>query len=423
MIFHIDGNSFYANCERLFRPDLSGKPVAVLSNNDGIIVALTQEAKAAGFKRGDVYFKVKNKLESQGVAVFSSNYTLYADISARINAVYNRYSEENEMYSIDESFLFFPAWNNADYSALANEIKETVKQEIGIPVSVGIAPAKTLAKLCNKLAKHKTGVCEWSKIDQTAALAATPAADIWGIGRAKAALLKNHGIRTALDLKNFPLDKAIKYLTINGFRTVQELNGIAAIAKVQPEARKSIIVSRGFSGTVTHIEDIIAALCEYTQEAVKRLREDRQNCRCISVFLMTGHYDSGAKYSGSAADELHKASSYLPEITKTAVNLLRRVYRAGYNYRKVLISLSNFENDTELQHELFTDTDAGIKEKQKLLMQAIDTINSRYGRGAVRQGTALLNRRENDEYAPWKMKRELLSPPYTTALSGIPKVG
>ena len=153
MIMHIDGNSFYASCERLFRPDLSHSPICVLSNNDGIIVALNAECKALGYKRGDVFFKVKSSMEKQSVKVFSSNYTLYADISARMNLIYNRLAPEVEAYSIDESFLFYPDWKNADYTAITLELKNTVTQETGIPVSIGIAPNKTLAKMCNRLAK------------------------------------------------------------------------------------------------------------------------------------------------------------------------------------------------------------------------------------------------------------------------------
>jgi DNA polymerase V len=422
MIFHIDGNSFYANCERLFRPDLRGKPVAVLSNNDGIIVALTREAKEAGFKRGDVYFKVRDKLKAAGVSVFSSNYTLYADISARINAVYNRYSDQVEMYSIDESFLFFPDRKNAGFPALADTIREAVRNEIGMPVSVGIAPTKTLAKLCNKLAKKSGGVCDWKTIDQDAALAAVPAKDVWGIGRSKAALLAKQGIYTAKDLKDYPPDRALKYLTVTGFRTVQELNGKAAIERVEQKARQSIMVSRSFSAAVTHIDEIAAALCEYAAEAVKRLREDGLKCRCISVFLKTGRYGEGGRYSNSATAGLNTPSSYLPEITKTAVNLLRRLYRPGYNYRKVLILLADFENDTELQGSLFDAPDKAENEKRERLMQAIDKINTRYGRGAIRQAAALPSGGP-DKAASWTMRRAFLSPAYTTALADIPKVG
>ena len=214
MIFHIDGNSFYAACERVFRPDLAHSPIAVLSNNDGIIVALNSECKALGFKRGDVFFEVRHKMEKTGVVVFSSNYTLYADMSARMNLIYNRFTPDVEVYSIDESFLFFPEWNNTDYYDIGRELKNTVTKETGIPVSIGIAPNKTLAKMCNKLAKKRGGsassggVCDWNKLEQDKELEHYPVEDIWGVGHSKAAFLKRYGIATALALKHYPLWKA-----------------------------------------------------------------------------------------------------------------------------------------------------------------------------------------------------------------------
>jgi DNA polymerase V len=182
---HIDGNSFYAACERVFRPDLYRSPIAVLSNNAGIIIALNAECKALGFKRGDVYFENRHKLEKSGVVVFSSNYNLYADLSARMNLIYNRYAPDVEVYSIDESFLFFPSWSNADFTEIAHDIKNAVTKETGIPVSIGVAPNKTLAKLCNKLAKKRDGICNWLELNQDEELSNYLTADIWGIGHSK----------------------------------------------------------------------------------------------------------------------------------------------------------------------------------------------------------------------------------------------
>ncbi|GHV83697.1 DNA polymerase V subunit UmuC [Spirochaetia bacterium] len=423
MIMHIDGNSFYASCERLFRPDLSGKPIVVLTNNDGIIIALTQEAKDKGFKRGDIYFKNKQKLDAAEVAVFSSNYTLYADMCARVNVIYNRYAIDVEMYSIDESFLYFPDWNNADYSEIGRGIRNTVKLETGIPVSVGIAPTKTLAKLCNKLAKNYDGICEWSKLDQDEILKNYPACDIWGIGRSKAKLLSSQNVHTALDLKNYPLDKAKKHLTIMGFRTVQELNGISAITKTEHKAHQNIIVSRSFSSAVHHLNEIITPLSEHAQEAVKRLRADKIAARYVTVYLMTSPYGEGVQYSNSATAALKVPTSFLPDISHTAVELLRQIYRKGYNYRKVLIALDGLIPDKNIQQDLFEDTSG--KEKNEKIMKAFDKINNKYGRGTIHLGMRDLAKSHNDdnEHAPWIMKRELLSPCYTTLLSDIPKVG
>ena len=185
LIFHVDANSFYASCERLFRPDLDTKAIVVLSNNDGIIIALNQEAKNLGLKRGDAYFQVKAFCKMKEVYVFSSNYTLYADICTRLNLIYASFAPEIEMYSIDESFLYFPNWKNADFISMARELKEKVWQEVHIPIAIGIAPTKTLAKLCNKLAKTRAGVCFWDTIDQKAELEKLNAGAIWSIGRAR----------------------------------------------------------------------------------------------------------------------------------------------------------------------------------------------------------------------------------------------
>jgi DNA polymerase V len=420
MVFHIDGNSFYASCERLFRPDLRGKPIAVLTNNDGIIIALTQECKDLGFKRGDVYFENREKLEAAGVEVFSSNYTLYADISRRLNNLYSRYAPDVEFYSIDESFLDFPDWSNADYTAIGREIKEAASTEIGVPVSVGIAPNKTLAKMCNKLAKKYGGVCHWNTIDRDAALAAYPVGDIWGIGRSKAAFLNAHGVQTALQLKSYPLNKAKQHLTINGFRTVQELNGIKAIMYVEPKERQGIIVSRSFSQAVYNIEEIRGCLAQYTQEAVKRLRGENSNCRTVCVYLMTNPYSGGGQYTNSAQKTLGEASSYFPIILKTALDLLNGIYRRGYKYRKVMVGLMELTPEKNAQPGLFSDR--AETQKNERLMSCFDDINTRYGRNVLHLGTSALAAKAEDGIAPWEMKREYLSPCYTTRIADYPVV-
>jgi DNA polymerase V len=416
---HIDGNSFYAACERAYRPDLAKSPIAVLSNNDGIIIALNAECKAMGFKRGDVFFQVKDRMEKNGVVVFSSNYTLYADLSARMNLIYNRYAPDVEMYSIDESFLFFPGWVNTDFSELGREIKETVTKETGIPVSVGIAPTKTLAKLCNKLAKKRGGVCDWTKLNQDEELANYPAGDIWGIGFSKSAFLKRQGITNALELKNYPLHLAKKHLTITGYRTVRELNGVPAIGKVEHGDRQVVMVSRSSQSPVYELDDIITALTQYTQEAVKRIRVEKLSCKYVSVYLLTNAYAEGEQYFNQCSAELPYLSAYLPEIQSTAIELLKRIYRPGYKYRKVMIGLTGLEHDDKPQLDLFDNHHEQVKRLEPL-MQAFDAVNEKYGRGTLQLGCGV--KRMKDEAEPWEMKREHLSPRYTTRLQDIPRV-
>jgi len=427
MIMHVDGNSFYAACERVFRPDLFSSPIAVLSNNDGIIIALNAECKALGFKRGDVFFKVKNEMEKKGVVVFSSNYTLYADMSARMNLIYGRYAPDVEVYSIDESFLFFPDWNNTDYYDIGLELKNTVTKETGVPVSVGIAPNKVLAKMCNKLAKKRGGgstfggVCDWSKLNKDEELQNYPVGDIWGIGHSKTEFLKKHGITTALGLKNYPLWRAKDNLTITGYKIVQELNEVRAIDKIEEAPRQVVMVSRSFQSPVYELCDIITALSEYTQEAVQRIRNEGLSCKYVSVYLMTNAYAEGEQYFNQLTAELPYLSAYLPEIQAVANELLRRIYRPNYKYRKVMIGLTGLTFDNNPQLDLF-DLCYNRSKEFEPLMKAFDAINDRYGRGTIKLGCALTGKKPEDTEAAlsWALKRDYLSPCYTTDIKQIP---
>jgi len=422
MVMHIDGNSFYAACERVFRPDLNNSPIAVLSNNDGIIIALNAECKNLGFNRGDVFYQVKQKMEKCNVAIFSSNYTLYADMSARMNLIYNRFAPDVEVYSIDESFLFFPSWNNFNYTETGQDIKTAVTKETGIPVSIGIAPNKTLAKLCNKLAKKRGGLCNWQELNQDEELENYSAGDIWGIGPSKAEFLKRQGITTALALKHYPLDKAKKHMTITGFRTVQELNGIQAIDRIEDSPHQVVSVSRSFQSPVYELDDIITALSEYTQEAVKRIRAEKLLCRYITVYLMTNAYAQGGQYFNQMSAEVSSPSSYLPEITAVANELLKRIYSPNYKYRKVMIALTGLTNDANPQLDLFDDHCNFLK-RQEPLMQTFDKINDKYGRGTIKLACGLIGKKPDDgETVPFLLKRDYLSPCYTTKIEEIPLI-
>ncbi|HHU35715.1 MAG TPA: Y-family DNA polymerase [Treponema sp.] len=415
MILHVDANSFYASCERLFRPDLAEKPIVVLSNNDGIIIALNAEAKTSGFKRGDAWFKVSAECAQKDVTVFSSNYTLYADISARIVAVYNRLCPDVEVYSIDECFLYYPDWNCPDFDGIAHHIRNTVLREIGIPVSVGIAPTRTLAKVCNKLAKKGNGVFSTENINIDLELANIPVGDIWGIGGSKKSTLERQGIYTALDLKNYPLHKAKKGLTITGMRTVQELNCIPANERIEPKKNQNICSSKSFAEPVTTLVELEQATAAYTHEAVRRLRAQNSRTRFLSVYLMTNPWDdTGPQYCNQLSADLSTPSSYLPDILDTALGLLRNLYREGFRYRKVMITLLGLEDDVVSQQTLFEDDSS--KPGKQALMRCFDTINERYGKNTMRTALHLPGT------SPWSMRRKFLSPAYTTDITGIPDV-
>ena len=420
MIFHVDGNSFYASCERVFRPDLARAPIAVLSNNDGVIIALNDECRALGIQRGDVYYKVKKRLHVLGVAVFSSNYTLYADMCARMNDIYARYALDVEMYSIDESFLFFPAMRDCEYQDTALSLRDAVRKETGIPVSIGIAPTKTLAKVCNKLAKRTGGVFCWQAheaAEQDKILRDFPVSAVWGIGRSKAKFLARYNIGTAFDLKNYSLEQAKKYLSVTGVHTVRELNGIPQIEQKTVKTRQSVMCSQSFAGAVYDIEKISAALSDFTQESVKRLRDEKLTCRYVSVFLREAR-ERPYHFTHNASCGLRSPTSYLPDILGAALDLLRSLYKSGTGYHKTLVLLTGLEKQGGAQIELFEDNAA--REKKNLAMNTFDAINRRYGRNALHTAVSDLAKKDALQ---WRMRREMVSPAYTTKLSDVPRVG
>ena len=417
MILHVDGNSFYASCEQIYRPDLRGKPVAVLSNNDGIIIALNKEAKACGIKRGDVYFKVRDICNHKGITIFSSNYTLYADISRRITSIYLEYAPDIEEYSIDESFLFFDKcnWSIKDYYEIGHDLKRRIEKEVGIPICVGAAPTKTLAKLYNKKAKEHDGVFVYNPDEVDSVLEQTDVETIWGIGHKRAQKLNHIGITNALMLKQMPLGTAKKLLTSQGFDTVQELNGIRSIEKITREKKDIITSSRQFSIKVYDLETIECAAVEYTELAVERLRKQDSECQAVQVTISTCNYysdDKESQYSNAAIVELPRLTSYTPDIV-TAVRLaLPHIYRKGYGYKVIMISLMQIK-PAQYQSWLWIDPKEDIK-KQKL-MEAVDQITSSYGRRSITLAKSYT-------ITGWEMKREFLSPNVTTDIENVPSV-
>lgn len=417
MILHADGNSFYASCEQIFRPDLRGKPVVVLSNNDGVIIALNKEAKSIGIKRGDPFFKVRNLCEAKGVAIFSSNYTLYADISRRITSIYLEYAPDIEEYSIDESFLFFNKCNFSvsDWYEIGFELKRRIYKEIGMPICVGIAPTKTLAKLYNKKAKEHGGVFvyEESKIDEL--LLQTECSTIWGIGPARARTLLSRGIKNALQLKKMSLSDAKRLLTIQGFATVQELNGISCIDKITREKKDVITSSRQFSKKVYDIGTLECALVQYTELAVERLRYQKSECGMVSIYISTCNYYSenpDEQYSNGVSIKLPRMTSYTPDIVMAAKSALPYIFRLGYGYKTIMVNLMDILPEA-FQGELWIDPKED--EKKRRFMKSLDEISRTYGRGTLTLAKGF-------ESTDWEMKREFLSPCWTTRYSDFPKI-
>lgn len=417
MILHADANSFYASCEQIYRPDLRNKPVAVLSNNDGIIIAANKEAKACGIKRGDPFFKVRKECEEKGVTIFSSNYTLYADISRRITSIYLEYAPDIEEYSIDESFLFFDKcnWSIKEYYEIGHDLKRRIAKEVGIPICVGAAPTKTLAKLYNKKAKEHGGVFVYNPPEIDALLECTDLETIWGIGHKRAEKLFFHGIKNALMLKHMPLCDAKRLLTVQGFATVQELNGIRCIDKIEREKKDVITSSRQFSKKVYDMETLECAIVEYTELAVERLRQQHSECRAVQVTISTCNYYSenpDDQYTNSKIAQLFRHTSYIPDIVRAAKAVLPHIYRQGYAYKVVLITLLDLQ-PAQNQFWLFIDPKEDIRKEK--LMKAVDSITTTYGRRSI----TLAKSWTKDG---WQMKREFLSPCVTTDIGKVPGV-
>lgn len=417
MIMHADGNSFYASCEQIYRPDLRDKPVAVLSNNDGIVIALNKEAKSFGVKRGDPYFKVKDVCTRNNISIFSSNYTLYADISRRITSIYLEYAPAIEEYSIDESFLFFDDcnWTKQEYEEIGRELKSRIYREVGMPICVGIAPTKTLAKLYNKKAKEHGGVYVYDEAEVDALLEKTDCQTIWGIGAARAEKLFHHGITNALMLKKMSLGEAKKLLTIQGYATVRELNGIRCVNKISREKKDVITSSRQFSKKVYDIETLECAIVQYAELAVERLRQQHCECGMVNILISTCNYysnDEESQYSNGITVTLPRMTSYTPDIVKAAKMALPHIYRWGYGYKVVMVTLAEILPEA-CQGYLWIDP--AEDEKKRNFMKGIDQLSARYGRQVVTLAKGMTK-------DSWQMKRQFLSPCWTTRPEDFPKI-
>lgn len=409
----IDCNNFYASCERVFDPSLRNRPVVILSNNDGCAVALSNEAKALGIKVGTPIFQVKGLMERHNVAVLSSNYSLYGDMSQRVMEVISRYSPEIEYYSIDEAFLRLDGLGTRP-EEYGREIRKTVMQWTGIPVSIGIAGTKTLAKIANRFAKKNKdcrGVLALSVSDGPgidALLERTPAADIWGVGPQNAEKLERKRIFTALQLKNLDDLWARKNLGgIVGLRTVWELRGISCLPVETVRAdKKQIVTSRSFGTPVEDLESLAEALANYVSRGAEKLRQQRSVASVVQVVVATNRFkENEPQYRNSALMKLPEATAYTPALQKAADGLLRRIYKEGYRYKKTGVVLMGISPEGVLDEGLFTDR--ARVEKEKRLMRAVDVLKRQYGAQTLRIGG-------NGRRHAWAMRRDYLSPRYTT---------
>lgn len=409
----MDCNSFYCEAERLFRPDLKGVPIVCLSNNDGCIVARCRYAKALGFKMGEPYFKAKQRLEYHGVIVFSSNYALYADISARVMSVLEQLTPACEVYSIDEAF--FSADGISDLLGFGIQVRNTVQQWTGIGVGVGLAQTKTLAKLANYAAKKYPatgGVVDLTdRARQLRLMEITPVEEVWGVGRRITARLNVMGIRTALELAQADPKIIRRQFSVVLERTMAELNGEACLEldDISP-SRKQIVSSRSFGTKIMELKLMRQAICEYASRAAQRLRHEDLVAKQVSVFIRTNGFDMDERqYNNMASSGLVIPTNDTRELVAMAISLLERIWRDGYRYAKGGVMLTDFYPISGAQQDLFaSDRD----QRSQDLMSVIDKINSS-GLGRVflaGQGT------QQD----WAMKRRFLSPAYTTRWKELP---
>tara|TARA_B100000768_G_scaffold74342_1_gene71110 strand:- start:533 stop:1813 length:1281 start_codon:yes stop_codon:yes gene_type:complete len=411
----IDCNNFYASCERVFQPQWEGKPVVILSNNDGCVIARSNEAKALGIPMGAPAFKYKEVFAKQNIKVFSSNYPLYGDMSSRVMQILESYTPDSEIYSIDEAFLKFDGFDYFDLEATGHKMKKQVRQWTGIPVSVGFAPTKALAKIANKIAKkfesRTQGVyiidsCE----KRIKALKWTAVKDIWGIGRQHSKRLEAQRIRTAYDFANLPDSWIKKHMSVLELRLKKDLLGLPYIKleDVIP-AKKSIATTRSFKNNLSRFHQLEERISTYANSCAEKLRKQEGSCSAVLVFIRSNSHQKNKKqYRNSCVITLPYATDSSLTISKHAVAGLKRIFKDGIDYKKAGVILLGLVPAKERQLNLFQPD----LNKHDPLMQAIDKIHLRFGPHKIKLGNQDLN-------STWNMRQEHLSKRYTTELTEV----
>ncbi len=416
----VDVNNCYVSCERVFDPSLEGKPVVVLSNNDGCVVARSAEVKALGIPMGEPWFKLKHLAKRHGIVAFSSNYALYADMSNRFMSILSSFAPSLEIYSIDECFLDLSGFSQ-DLTEYAREIREKVRQWVGLPVCIGIAPTKTLAKMANHVAKKRpewNGVCDLSSLSpcfQEKLFSGIDVGEVWGVGRRLKEGLGGMGIRTVLDLKNSDPARIRKRFSVVLERTVAELNGISCIdleeAAVQ---RQQIQSSRSFGMPVKSFEELSESVTLHVSRAAEKLRHQGSIAEGIQVHIRTNPFrPEDPQYSQGITMPLAGSTDDTMALTKAALSGLRKIYKAGHAYAKAGIVLVELSPKSLQPVDLFTDI--GQIERRSTLMKTMDEINLRYGRNTLGPGISGIGARR-----PWSMKRGNKTPAYTTDWKELP---
>ena len=411
----MDCNSFYCSCERVFRPELRDLPVVVLSNNDGCIISLTPEAKALGVKMGGAYFENKEVMEKHGVHVFSSNYTLYGDLSSRVMSLLSSFTPELEIYSIDEAFLDFSELENFDLEQYSHHIRHCVQNQTGIPISIGLAPTKVLAKVANHIVKRDRKIGVFSLMDENEReriLKDFPVENIWGIGRNSAPKLHAIGIRTAKDLRDYNNDKLIqKILTKTGRKIQDELRGINCIELTDMKDKKVIASTRSFGTAVYTKQELKEAVSNYITAASEKMRAQENLCQILSIYIRTSQFNNNY-YCGQASAPFETPTDNTLQLIQAGHALVDQVYKPGFSYRKAGIFLFDMIPAKEKQLDLLSTSDSQQKPE---LIKLMDQINQRYGKLTIKSAACGTS-------SPWKMLSEHRSPCYTTSWNEIARV-
>lgn len=414
----VDCNSFYVSCERVFRPDLKGKPVGILSNNDGCIVALSKELKNMGVHRGIPAFKIFHLVKQKKVTLFSSNYTLYGDMSARIMNVLSQFTPELEIYSIDEAFLNLNGFKSLDINEYGKKIKYTVEKWTGVPVSVGIGQTKTLAKIANHIAKKYQkfegvfNIIDHPNFDKV--LETVAVNNVWGIGHNYAKKLNKLGVQNVLQLVNRSDTWIDKNMTIVGLRTVKELRGISCIdLNLMTSDKKQIISSKSFGKPISDIDELKQSISTYCSRAVEKLREQNSVAQQIMIFILTNPFKDTPQYANYISGRLSVASAYTPDFINLAIKLLMSIYKENYLYKKSGVMISDISPQYDAELNLFET--AYVDDNRKIIMDCVDSINHKWGRNIMTFGSEGIA-------GKWQMKREFLSQRFTTNWNELPIV-
>ena len=410
----VDCNNFYASCERVFRPDLNGKPIVVLSNNDGCVIARSNEAKKLGIPMGAPAFKFKDVFEQNDIKVFSANFALYGDMSMRVMSILSTYCPSIEIYSIDEAFLDFSGFKNFDLQKYGEDIAYKVQKSTGIPVSIGFATTKALSKLANKIAKKYPQETKGVYIINTdekriKALKWLQVADIWGIGRQHSKKLDALNIKTALEFSLMTDDFVKKEFSVVELRIKKDLEGQPTLQLEEKKVKKGISTTRSFEKMYTTIEELNERIATFSVTCSEKLRLQKSCCSALMVFVRTNNFRKDLQqYNRSIVVQLPFATNSSIEITKFALQALKKIFIEGLSYKKAGVIIMDFCPENEVQQTLFEQSNP----KHKKLMEAVDKLNKDIGQQKVKLAI-------QDKDRIWKMKQEKLSPRYTTKLKEI----